>query len=131
MKPLTVSIVSIVIALIFLGGVIVLSLPTAPTKQVTQNNAATIDGKQVVEINAKGGYSPRTNVAKADTPTIIKVKTAGTFDCSAALTIPSIGYQTFLPPSGETLIEIPPQKKGTTLQGVCSMGMYNFSISFS
>lgn len=35
-----------------------------------------------------------------------------------------------LPPSGTTDIEIPPQKAGAVVQGLCAMGMYNFSIKF-
>ena len=101
---------------------------SAPTSQ-----AATIstDGKQVIEITAKGGYSPQTTLAKADVPTIIKVKTNGTFDCSSALTIPSLGVTKHLPPSGETLIDVPAQKQGTTLRGLCGMGMYNFTVNFN
>lgn len=95
------------------------------------NNIVTTEGKQIVEITAKGGYSPRATTAKADTPTVLKVKTNGTFDCSSALVIQSLGYRKNLPPSGETLIEVPPQKAGSILRGVCAMGMYNFEVSFS
>lgn len=112
------------------AGMIVLSLPSPSTEKEAANNVLITDNKQIVEIIAKGGYSPKVSLAKADVPTIIKVKTTGTFDCSAALTIPSIRYQKYLPASGETLIEIPPQKTGSTLQGVCSMGMYSFVIKF-
>ena len=69
-----------------------------------------VDGKQVIEIKAKGGYTPREILAKADMPTVIKVKTQGTFDCSSALVIPSLNYRSNLSPSGVTEIEVPPQK---------------------
>jgi plastocyanin domain-containing protein len=119
------------IAVIAIGGGIFLfsragSQPAAPAG----SNVAVVEGKQVVTINAKGGYAPRVTVAKAGMATDLKIVTRGTFDCSSALTIPSIGYRTNLPPSGETVVEVPPQKTGTKLQGVCSMGMYNFSIAF-
>jgi len=131
MKTTTVSIISIVAAIMFLGGVIVLSQPGASTDAAAPNNVSIIDGKQVIEINAKGGYSPKNTIAKANMPTVLKVKTNGTFDCSSGLSIPGIGYQEYLPSSGETLIEIPQQKENSTLQGICSMGMYHFSINFS
>ncbi len=99
-------------------------------KKNAPSNVAIVDEKQVITINAKGGYSPQVTHAKADTPTIIKVVTNGTFDCSSALSIPSLQYQKNLPATGETLIDVPAQSMGTTLQGVCSMGMYNFSILF-
>jgi plastocyanin domain-containing protein len=101
----------------------------SPTSSSPSNITVT-DGKQIVTITAKGGYSPKITVAKADMPTVIKMVTKGTFDCSGALSIPSLDYQKNLSPTGETLIDVPAQAKGTTLEGVCSMGMYNFSIKF-
>ncbi len=103
--------------------------PDNPTS--TGNNVSIVDGKQIIEISAKGGYAPRNTAAKAGIPTIIKVKTRGTFDCSSALVIPSIGYRGNLPPSGETIIDVPPQKAGSVLRGLCAMGMYNFSVEFN
>jgi plastocyanin domain-containing protein len=97
----------------------------------TANNVTVVDGVQIIEITAKGGYSPKVTTAKAGLPTTLKVKTKATFDCSSALTIPSIGYRKNLPPTGETAIELPAQEAGSTLQGICAMGMYNFSITFS
>ena len=92
---------------------------------------ATTDGSQVIEIFAKGGYSPGLVNASAQTPTLLNVRTDATYDCSSALRIPSLNYSVYLPPSGNTQIEIPPQKPGTTLRGLCSMGMYNFAIKFN
>jgi len=97
----------------------------------TKNNVSIIDGKQVIQIMAKGGYSPRSSVAKAGMPTVLKIKTSGTFDCSSALVIPSLSYRANLPMSGETLIDVPTQPAGSTLQGVCAMGMYSFSVQFN
>ena len=94
-------------------------------------NVTIADGKQIVEIFAKGTYMPRLTAAKANMPTTIKVYTLGTFDCTLALTIPSLNYRTMLPRTGETLIEIPPQKEGATLQGICGMAMYNFLVMFN
>lgn len=89
------------------------------------------DGIQYVTINAKGGYSPRNTSAQAGIPTKLIVKTNGTYDCSVALVIRSIGYQKILPQTGEVVIDIGAQKSGTSLQGICSMGMYNFVIKFT
>lgn len=88
-------------------------------------------GKQILNLTAKGGYSPKSQIGKAGTPTILKVATKNTFDCSVALSIPSLGVSKYLPGTGVTDIEIPPQKSGTTLRGSCSMGMYTFNIKFS
>ena len=92
--------------------------------------ATIIDGKQVIDISAKGGYSPRKVMAKAGVPTILRIKTNGTFDCSASLVIPKLSYQKFLQPSGTEDIIIPADKAQGTLQGLCSMGMYNFQVVF-
>lgn len=124
------TIISILIAVALIGGAVFLVGNKDTSQEQPVNNVTVVDGKQIIEIDAKGGYFPRMTTAQADMPTIIKVKTSGTFDCSAALTIPSLSYQTNLPQSGETDIEVPAQKAGSKVQGICSMGMYNFSVNF-
>jgi len=69
-------------------------------------------------------------VAKAGIPTMLRINTNGTFDCSASVVIPKLSYQKFLQPSGTEDIEITAEKAQGTLQGLCSMGMYNFQIKF-
>ncbi len=126
------AVISIILAVLFIGGVIVFSRGGSKTETTAgADNISLIDGKQVVEIEARGGYRPRSTIAKADMPTEIKIKTKDTFDCSSALTIPSLNYRANLPPSGETIVEVPPQKAGATLQGLCAMGMYSFSVKFN
>ncbi len=88
------------------------------------------DGVQYVTINARGGYSPKASTAQANVPTKLIVKTNGTYDCSAALVIRSIGYQKILPNTGEEIIDLGTPQAGT-LQGLCSMGMYNFAVNFN
>lgn len=131
---INVNIIAILVTVVLIGGVAILSgrnnNQTTETKLVA-SNVSVVDGKQIVTINAKGGYSPNITTAKADLPTILKVATNGTFDCSSALTIPSLGINKNLPPSGETGIEVPPQKAGTTMRGLCAMGMYNFAVNFN
>ena len=122
--------VSILIAGALIVGAMFIGDGNKQVSVVPGSNITIVDGKQIIEISAKGGYSPSVTTAKADIPTVIKVKTNGTFDCSAALSIPSIGYSGSLTPTGETLIEVPAQTAGSKLAGLCSMGMYNFSINF-
>lgn len=123
--------ISIILASVLIGGIIVLSASENTDSGKEINNVSIVDGVQIINISAKGGYSPKVTTAKADIPTVIKVETRGTFDCSSALVIPSIGYRTNLTPSGVTDIEIPPQKVGTKFQGLCAMGMYNFVVNFN
>lgn len=126
------TLVSIIIGAMVIGGAIILSRGET-TSEIAgeQNNVSIVDGVQIITIDAKGGYTPEESLAQANMPTVITMNTRGTFDCSSALVIPSIGYRKNLPPSGETRIDVPPQKEGTTMQGLCSMGMYNFSITFN
>ncbi len=102
------------------------------TSTSTLGTTVTSEGsKQVIEIFAKGGYSPAFVSAKANAETILRVKTQGTFDCSSALTIPQLGISKNLPPSGTTSIALGTQQPGTQIDGTCSMGMYNFTLYFN
>jgi len=89
-----------------------------------------VDGKQIIDITAKGGYSPRVVTAKAGMPTVLRMSTRGTFDCSASLVIPKLSYQKFLQSTGTEEIPISPEQAQGTMQGLCGMGMYNFQIKF-
>lgn len=136
-KNTVVILVSIIVIVIGLFAILLImnrgksgSTATQQTKSETPvNNVSMVDGKQVIEIFAKGGYSPKKSIAKADVPTVIKFKTSGTYDCSSAVTIPSLDVSKNLPGTGETEIEIGPQPVGK-LAGTCSMGMYFFEIDF-
>jgi plastocyanin domain-containing protein len=80
-------------------------------------------------LRAKGGFSPIHSIAKANIPTILRVDTEGTFDCSSVIRIPSLDLSENLPMSGTTDIDIGVQKVAT-LDGTCGMGMYPFDIKF-
>lgn len=92
--------------------------------------ATIVDGRQFVDITARGGYSPRVVMAKAGVPTTLRVTTNGTFDCSSSIVIPALSYQKYLPPSGTEEITISADQAKGILKGLCSMGMYNFEIRF-
>lgn len=94
-----------------------------------ENNVTLVDGKQIIEIRAKGGYTPSSTIAQANVPTILRFITSGTFDCSSAVRIPALGISKNLPFSGTTDIEVGSNPVGT-LQGTCGMGMYPFEINF-
>jgi len=128
MKPLILGFIAVII--LFGGGFLLIKdrLPTG-TEEVAGNNVSIVDGVQIIEIRAKGGYQPRVSVAKAGIPTILRFNTKGTFDCSSAVRIPSLDIEKILPPSGATDITLGEQGAGT-LQGSCGMGMYPFEIEF-
>ena len=132
MKSIATSALLFVIAaaLVSVVGVTLRTRGGAKAGDAGQTYASVVGGSQTIEISAKNGYSPRVTTARANVPTELKIKTSGTFDCSSALSIPKLGYQTILPPSGETVVDVPPQAAGSTLKGLCSMGMYSFTIRF-
>jgi plastocyanin domain-containing protein len=127
MKATTISIIA---AVILIGGAFILTRGGGATEQVADaKNVSIVDGKQIIEISAKGGYQPRKSIAKAGIPTIIRFDTKGTFDCSSAVRIPSMNISKNLPQTGTTDIDIGTQKVAT-LQGTCGMGMYPFEVEF-
>ncbi len=130
MKPVFISIGSAVIAGILIWASFSIPQNSNGVGESDGSNVTIVDGTQIIEITAKGGYFPRSTVAKADMPTILRVKTEGTFDCSSSISIPDLNYRANLEPSGVTKIEIPPQKSGTSFDGFCAMGMYNFEVDF-
>jgi plastocyanin domain-containing protein len=93
-------------------------------------NSEIKDGVQYITIDAKGGYSPKVSTAKAGIPTKLIVRTNGTYDCSAALSIRSVGFQKVLNRTGEETIDLGTPVEGTPIRGVCGMGMYSFVINF-
>lgn len=124
------TLISIVVAGIIIGGAFMLANSNGGGGSVANaNNVSIVDGKQIIEITARGGYQPRKSVAKAGIPTIIRFKTNGTFDCSSSVRISSLGIFKSLPQTGSTDIDIGNGKVGT-LQGSCGMGMYPFQIDF-
>ena len=123
--------ISIIVVGLLISGVILYTknsggVEFAPT---TNNNVSMVNGKQVVEIRAKGGYLPRVSVAKAGLPTVLRFNTNGTFDCSSSVRIPSMNLSKVLPQNGSTDIDLGVQQVGTLL-GFCGMGMYRFEINF-
>jgi Cu+-exporting ATPase len=128
-KPMLIAI-TVTTVLIGWAFWVVTAKPSAGTEQAVAPTAQIVDGKQIIDITAKGGYSPRVVTAKAGVPTILRVSTNGTFDCSASVVIPKLSYQKFLQPSATEDIPITAEQAQGTLQGLCSMGMYNFQIKF-
>ena len=124
-----VFIVTVLVGVVLLGGGFFL-LQQKPVPGVAANNVSIVDGKQIIEITAKGGYLPRNTIAKADVSTVLRFNTKGTFDCSSVVRIPSMDITKNLPPSGVTDIDIGTQKVAT-LQGTCGMGMYPFEVTFN
>ncbi len=121
--------VSIFISLSLIVGVVILSKNTSQTENVLVNNVSVVEGVQFIDLTAKAGYSPRKSVAKAGIPTVLRVNTNGTFDCSSIVRIPSMDLSKNLALAGVTEIPLGSPSVGV-LKGTCGMGMYPFEIDF-
>lgn len=116
---------------VLLSLFLVLKPDEAPAASTDERGAVSMQGGvQVINVTAKGGYVPGRIEAKAGVPTELRVTTSATFDCSASLVIPSLGYQTVLRPTGVEAIAIPADMAQGTVEGTCGMGMYDFAITF-
>jgi len=138
-KKVSYIVIGLVLALAAIGSIAYTGSAPTPTPVAEQPAHAPVTeaatpamsvAPQIIEIKAQHGYSPLVSTAKANTPTIIRMTTGGSFDCSSAVVIPSLNYHTRLPMSGSTDIEVPAQPAGTKLTGTCGMGMYSFEIDF-
>ncbi len=121
--------ISIVVVVMLIGSALAFSGDRPVTDTASRNNVKIVDGVQYVDISARGGYQPRTTLATAGLPTILRFNTANTFDCSASVIIPSLKISKNLPYTGQTEIDIGTSTVGT-LAGTCSMGMYPFAVEF-
>lgn len=125
------TILSIIAAVVLIGGAFMLTRGGGDTTPIiAAHNVSMVDGKQIIEISAKGGYQPQKSIAKAGIPTIIRFDTQGTFDCSSSVRIPSMNISKNLPQTGTTDIDVGSQQVAT-LQGTCGMGMYPFEVEFN
>lgn len=86
------------------------------------------DGVQEIMIEARSGaYVPSRIQATAGIASTLILRTNGTRGCTRAFVIPSVNYQTVLPETGDTEIDLGVLSAGR-IDYTCSMGMYRGSI---
>lgn len=129
----TLGVTAIVVSILVIVTALVLNPPSVAKGD--NNNVGKViaetNGKQLIHITAKAGFTPNSFIAESQKPIILRVSTKNTFDCTSTISIPTLGINKTLPFSGITDIEIPAQASGSTITGTCSMGMYSFSIKVS
>jgi plastocyanin domain-containing protein len=123
----------VVVAVLLFGGYLMINLVGSRADDevsVTEpgENVRVVDGIQTIDLRAKGGYLPKVSIAKAGIPTVLRVDTDGTFDCSSAIRVPSLKVSENLPLTGTTEIDLGVLTPGT-IDGNCGMGMYPFQIT--
>jgi plastocyanin domain-containing protein len=135
-KPI---IVSIIATGLLIGGALYVThgttrapVDTTPGSPAQDSVASSTveNGMQYIDIMARGGYAPEVTRATAGMPAVIRVRTENTFDCSTALVIPALGFSGYLERTGVKEIPVPVDKAQGTLEGLCSMGMYTFTVEF-
>ena len=106
------------------------SAPRSSIPGVLAENVYLEDGMQIIEVRAKGGYKPLLTSAKSTLPTILRMVTNDTFDCSSSVIIPVLQLRKRLPLSGSTDIRLPTIPENTQFTVYCGMGMYSFNLQF-
>ncbi len=106
------------------------NVPVTDNKTVDSGAVVISGDQQIIEVIARGGYSPRKINVKAGIPTILIMKSDRAYGCERAFRIPKLGISQILPENGNTEFDLGSQDAGTKLTGVCSMGMYYFEIFF-
>lgn len=96
---------------------------------VSIDNTPRVSSDVVVYVD-NDGYYPYESFAIADVPVTLRLKTNNTISCTRSFIIPSLNIKALLDATGEKVLEIPPQKAGTSLAYSCSMGMYTGVINF-
>ncbi|MCK9351492.1 MAG: cupredoxin domain-containing protein [Candidatus Paceibacterota bacterium] len=132
MSSKTISLIIIAIGIIVAGVIIFSGFGESKENAPSPLNLGNVfiqGGKQTVDIIAKGGFEPETSIAKSGVPTVLRITTKGTFDCSSVVNIPELGVRKNLPVNGVTEIDLGTRAPGT-LNGSCGMGMYPFTIEF-
>jgi sulfite exporter TauE/SafE len=115
------------------GGLNLLGVPYTPSRALaatfssneTGGTAQIVDGRQEMVINVlSGGYAPNVLRAAAAQPIRLRLETRNNYTCTSGFVIPRLGIQRVLPPTGETVVDLPAQPAGP-LYFTCSMGMYS------
>jgi sulfite exporter TauE/SafE len=125
------------------GGLNLIGSPLAPARMLGLNSpeagppvaaadsSSTVPLSSTIRINVlNSGYKPSFLTAPANQPIRLVMVTNNVRSCSRDFVIPDLNLSQLLPATGETVLEIPSQQAGSSLQFMCSMGMYTGVIQF-
>lgn len=76
------------------------------------------------------GYSPQTLHVTASQPVRLIWVTRDVTSCALDVVVPGVAYEKALPHTGQEILDIPPQARGTVMRYSCSMGMYAGQLIF-
>jgi sulfite exporter TauE/SafE len=109
----------------FVSNLTTLAAVSTPAAQPVEN----AQNGYIVSVG-DNGYSPNVLHLPAERPITLNWVTNGTHSCARSVVIPGLNYQKVLPTVGQIAFNIPAQKKGTTIEYSCSMGMYFGKLVF-
>ena len=121
------------------GGLNVLGSPLSfenltrsrlPAQSESTPVADSVPTDQLILNVQNGGYFPKTLKAPSDKALTLNLVTNKTYSCARDFVIPALNIYQLLPDTGSMQVNIPAQKKGSTLFFTCSMGMYTGQIVF-
>jgi sulfite exporter TauE/SafE len=102
---------------------------STPPAESPQAQASKGNDELVLNVE-DNGYFPSTLKSPADKAFTLNLVTNQTYSCARDFVIPALDYYELLPDTGTVQVNIPAQKKGSTLFFTCSMGMYTGQIVF-
>jgi plastocyanin domain-containing protein len=105
------------------------STPVQAAAEPSAQPAASFSNVVTIQVE-NSGYSPNRLLLPAGQEVDVHLVTKDVHSCSLAFVIPDLGYMELLPDTGEVVVTIPPQTAGTSMQFMCSMGMYSGILQF-
>ena len=135
----TITIIVVVTLLVLVAGLNILkwapsgttvSQDTSTVSHEVTSNVKIENGIQLVTIAVGHGYSPTSTMAKSGLPTKILFQWKNAYGCESSIRIPSVQYSKNIEPNGSDMVDIGNQTINTSINILCSMGMYSANIEF-
>ncbi len=105
--------------------------PASPAAVQPASGSAPAAAGFVAQLNVENqGYSPAVLSLPAGQPVELHLVTNNTVSCSRAFVIPDLGVEEMLPKTGDVVVNLPAQPAGTSMDFMCSMGMYTGVFQF-
>ena len=90
-------------------------------------SAATVGGRQEIEIAVRGGYDPGIVRVRRGAPVRLVFNRQDTSSCSEEIVLPEFGIRRFLPHGERTAVDFTPEKAGR-FEMTCGMSMLHGTI---
>lgn len=113
----------------FVSSVICTINPTCFSSDIAQTGSATVDNNPTITINDTG-YEPSNLAVKAGSQVTLNIVNKGGGGCTQAFTLPEYNVQKIIPiGTSDKITFTAPNKPGSQIAFMCSMGMYRGTIN--